>query len=133
MQASKNYSREEVNAIIRRALEMKNQDGVSHNDLLETARELGLDDATMELAIDQQLAELKVQDKKNAQIEKRKQKFHQHLWSFIIVNVMLLFINIFSGGGWWFQWAFLGWGIGLLFSFRAAYFPTDDELKKIKS
>jgi hypothetical protein len=42
----------------------------------------------------------------------------------------LFFINVFSGGNWWFQWAMFGWGIGIAFHFKTTYFPTEDEVEK---
>ena len=41
--------------------------------------------------------------------------FYRHLYSFIVVNVILLVINIlFSRGEWWFYWVTFFWGIGLV-------------------
>jgi fatty acid desaturase len=40
--------------------------------------------------------------------------FYIHLIVFVLVIALLLAINIVTGSGWWVQWVFLGWGIGVL-------------------
>jgi hypothetical protein len=40
--------------------------------------------------------------------------FYIHLAVFVAVNILLLAINATTGGPWWVQWPFLGWGIGVL-------------------
>ncbi len=39
--------------------------------------------------------------------------FYIHLIVYLIVNLGLFTMNLFTGGGWWFYWGTLGWGIGL--------------------
>ncbi len=120
---SKQYSKDEVDRIIRRALKLKKEDSISHQELVDTAREFGIDRQTLESAIEE---ERKVYDREKARKEKllrRKARFHRHLWSYIIVIGGLLIINVMTPGPWWFQWPAFGWGIGLAFNFKAAYFP----------
>ena len=50
--SSKQYSKDEVDRIIRRALKMKKEDSVNHQELLDTAREFGIDPQTLESAIE---------------------------------------------------------------------------------
>jgi hypothetical protein len=40
--------------------------------------------------------------------------FFIHLGVFLIVIVALFVINLVTGPGWWVQWVFLGWGVGVL-------------------
>lgn len=40
--------------------------------------------------------------------------FYTHLTVFVLVNTFLFLLNLFSGGGWWFYWPLLGWGIGIV-------------------
>ena len=40
--------------------------------------------------------------------------FYIHLFVFAAVIVGLTIINAATGGVWWVQWVFLGWGIGVL-------------------
>ena len=39
--------------------------------------------------------------------------FYTHAAIYVLVNIMLFVINLLTGGGWWFYWPLLGWGIGL--------------------
>ena len=39
--------------------------------------------------------------------------FYIHTTVFVLVNLALFVINVMVGGGWWFYWPLLGWGIGL--------------------
>ena len=38
--------------------------------------------------------------------------FYIHATVFALVNVGLFIINLLTGGGWWFYWPLIGWGIG---------------------
>lgn len=40
--------------------------------------------------------------------------FYIHLFAFIAVFLILLALNVLSGGGWWVQWVFGGWGLGII-------------------
>ncbi|MDO5859396.1 2TM domain-containing protein [Methanobrevibacter sp.] len=48
--------------------------------------------------------------------------FYRHLYSFIIVNVIFIIMNvIFFKGDWWFYWITGFWGIGLIFHFLKTF------------
>ena len=127
---SKNkYTSEEVTRIIRRALEMKREETVSHQDLLHTAEELGLDAETLAEAIKKDKAEFEIERTQRERLQRKRTGFRRHLWSFIIVNSGLFLINAITPGPWWFQWSVLGWGIGLAFRYKAAYYPLAGNLK----
>ena len=40
--------------------------------------------------------------------------FYIHLATYIGVIGLLLLIDFLTGGGWWFYWPLLGWGIGII-------------------
>ena len=122
--SSKQYSKDEVDRIIRRALKLKKEDSISHQELIDTAREFGIDPQTLETAIEEDIEEFERERTRKTRLLRRKSHFHRHLWSYIIVIGGLLLINIVTPGPWWFQWPALGWGIGLAFNFKAAYFPA---------
>jgi hypothetical protein len=119
---SKQYSKEEVDRIIRRALKLKKEDSIKHQELVDTAREFGIDPQTLEAAIVQDQEVFEKERIHRKRLLRRKARFHRHLWSYIIVIGALLLINATTPGPWWFQWPALGWGIGLAFNFKAAYF-----------
>jgi hypothetical protein len=119
---SKQYSKEQVDRIIRRALKLKKEDSIKHQELVDTAREFGIDPQTLEAAIAQDQEVYEEERAHRKRLLRRKARFHRHLWSYIIVIGALLLINATTPGPWWFQWPALGWGIGLAFNFKAAYF-----------
>lgn len=126
---SRKYNSDEVDRIIRRALRLKKDEVIDHDDLVDMAKELGVDPRTLERAIEQEQQVHHDSETRKRRIIRRKAKFHRHLWSYIIVIGALILINIVTPGPWWFQWPVLGWGIGLAFHFRAAYFPAGEELE----
>jgi post-segregation antitoxin (ccd killing protein) len=128
--SSKQYNQDEVNRIIRRALKITNEDTISHQDLIETAREIGIDSKILEAAIEQEQRNSKKEKIRKARLEQRKTAFYSHLWRYLIITAVLLLINIFTPGPWWFQWAVLGWGIGMAFHFKAIYFPHGKRFEK---
>ena len=125
---SKQYSKDEVDRIIRRALKLKEEDSISHQELIDTAREFGIDSQTLEAAIEADKEEFEKESARKTQLLRRKARFQRHLWSYLIVIGALLLINIMTAGPWWFQWPALGWGIGLAFNFKAAYFPVQRDM-----
>ena len=122
--SSKQYSKDEVDRIIRRALRLKKVDSVNHQELVDTAREFGIDPQTLEAAIEADKEVFEKEKARRTRLLLRKARFHRHLWSYLIVIGGLLLINATTPGPWWFQWPALGWGIGLAFNFKAAYFPV---------
>ena len=124
------YSTEEVNRVIQRALHLKRRIGISQEELLEIGKDLGLDSRMIEAAI---VEEKTAQSRGKAEKEWRQNRkfgFQWHLWSYIITNGILLLINIFTPGPWWFQWSVIGWGIGLACHFKAVYYPTARQVEE---
>ena len=126
--SSKQYCKDEVDRIIRRALKLKKDDLISHQELIDTAREFGIDPQTLETAIEEDKEEFEKERARKTQLFRRKALFYRHLWSYLIVIGALLIINIMTPGPWWFQWPALGWGIGLTFNFKTAYFPVQKDM-----
>lgn len=128
--AGRTYSREEVQAILSRALEgaAASGDDLSHEDLLAVGRELGIEAGAIEAAaagIGDQVAIEKAVD---ARVRRSRRGFVNHLFSFVIVNAALVAMNLFIGGPYWFVWSLFGWGIGVAFHARAALFPDREHL-----
>lgn len=67
-------------------------------------------------------------------------EFYNHLFTFIIVNIFLAFINYYTNH-WaypWFLWVTGGWGIGIIFDALKAFqvnpmFNKDWEERKIQA
>jgi len=123
--SSRQYSSDDINRIIRRALKIKQNDSITHEDLLNTANELGIDPQAIENAVKQEMRDHEKTRHRESKQKHRKAGFHRHKWSYIIVIGGLLLTNIITPGPWWFQWPAIGWGIGLAFHYRAAYIPYE--------
>jgi hypothetical protein len=39
--------------------------------------------------------------------------FYTHLAVYLVINLGLFLIDFVTGGGWWFFWPLIGWGVGL--------------------
>jgi len=130
---SRQYDSDEVTRIIRRALQINNEDKISHRELMETACQIGLDPQIVETAIKQEQNEIKKERTRKALLRRRKTGFQWHLWSYLIVNAVLFLTNQLTPGPWWFHWSVFGWGIGLAFHFKAVYLanPKRNYRKKI--
>lgn len=120
---SLHYENDEVTRIIRRALKLSDAHKISHAELIDTAKQIGLDPQMVEIAIKEEQREFKKQRIRWTVLRRRKAGFQWHLWSYLIVNAALLLTNKLTPGPWWFHWSVLGWGIGLAFHFKAVYFP----------
>jgi hypothetical protein len=124
------YTNDDVYKIIRRALKNKPDNAISHQDLLKTAEEFGLNESEIKQAIRE---EERLNDSEQLTAEwlrKEKSNFKSHFITYLIIICALFFLNLFSGGNWWFQWPLFGWGIGLAFHFKTIYFPTEEEIQK---
>ena len=131
--SAKQFSKDEVDRIIRRALKLKKEDAISHQELMDTAGEFGIDSETLQAAIEADRQDYKKERARRNKMERRKKRFHRHLLSYLIVIGGLMGINIMTPGPWWFQWPALGWGIGLAFNFKAAYFPLQSDMARENS
>ena len=131
--SSKQYSKDEVDRIIRRALKLTKNDSINHQELIDTAKEFGIDPQTLETAIEEDREEFEKERNRKTRLLRCKARFHRHLWSYLIVIGALLIVNVVTPGPWWFQWPALGWGIGFAFSLRAAYFPVQKDMVRENS
>ncbi len=124
------YTSDEVNAILRRALDRQGPSGqVTHDELLETARELGIDPVQVEAAAAEQMTVGVYEAAREEWKIQRKKKFFDHLRSYLIVNSFLLLLSI-ATGGWWFIFPLLGWGVGLAFDVSDAFWPKEKQIER---
>lgn len=139
------YSDAEVEEILRRAIERQQKDvtGVSHDDLVAAAGEIGIAAADVEAAVAEvragktgeaparaDVAEspavvdddaaLDAQDRKS-----RRARFTRHLATYVVVNAFLAGMNVLTGGQWWVLWVILGWGIGVALQGLGLLLPED--------
>lgn len=118
----------DVNRIIRRALKIEQAETISHEELMETARELGIDAARIEEAIRLEKEAMEKERIRDSYKKRLRSRFTAGLWGFAVLNGFLFLIDLMTPGGWWFQWPLLGTAIPLLMRARYAFFPTEDQI-----
>jgi hypothetical protein len=137
--SNRTFSQEEVNEIIRRALDdqLRHDRVLSHDDLVEVAAEAGidrraLDEATMQLA-QQRTQALIRQDEAREIAAERMIQLKQFGSSFVSLSVLcgfLYFTQTTYLGGAWFHWPLMGAGVILAFKLRHVIFPYDKVMKR---
>jgi len=132
------FSRDEVEEILRRATEHANAatgDGILHEELLEAAREAGLDPASIDAAA----AELAAQREDRRELtearveieEERRRGFLQGLLTYFVVGLFLTGINLTVAKGPWAVWVLAIWGLFMaLRGTRLFFAPNADRIEK---
>jgi hypothetical protein len=125
------YSQEEVSAILRRALERQgSSSAITHDELIETAKELGIDPSALEAAVNEQTTVGEYETARAEYLLRRRQKFFEHLRAYLIVNLVLFFIDLVTSGGVWFFWPLFGWGIGIAFDAADTFWPKEKDIDR---
>lgn len=111
---AKTYSREEADEILRRALSEQAADGISHDDLVAAAREVGIPEGAIEAAASQLGEHRSVKERVELLRQQKRRAFIRHLLSYLIANGGIFLFDYFDGGPWFFQYVLIVWGIFLL-------------------
>jgi hypothetical protein len=125
----KQYSRDEVEEILRRAIESQPLEMLSHHDLVDAAVEAGIDAADVEAAAKQIEEEREVRAEEERIVTQRRGRFLQSIYTYVVVNAGLFIIDWMAGPGWWVQWVLAGWGILLALGARRALMPNRERLR----
>ncbi len=123
------YTRDEVEEILRRALETQPVESLSHEDLVAAAVEAGIDADDVEAAARQIEEEREVSVEEERVIQWRRKRFLQSIYTYVVVNSGLFVIDIMSGPGWWVQWVLAGWGVALALGARRALLPDRERIR----
>jgi hypothetical protein len=104
--------------------------GLSHEELVEMADEVGIDRAAVESATKElvetkadQLARQEEAHELSAERSRLFSAFVSSLFFYIVICGALYFIDTRFSGGYWYYWPMLGCGIALLFSLNRVLFP----------
>lgn len=125
----KQYSRDEVEEILRRALESQPLEMLSHQDLVDAAVEAGIDAADVEAAAKQIEEEREIRAEEERIVAQRRGRFLHNIYTYVVVNAGLFVIDLMAGPGWWVQWVLAGWGILLALGARRALMPDRERLR----
>jgi hypothetical protein len=128
----RSYTRDEVNAILARALERQQRDLTTHRELVETAREIGLSSEAIDAAAREIAASRAGTEEKRLAKERLRRQLFNHAFSYFVVLAFLLAVNLLTSTAYmWVVWPALGWGLGLLFHARAALFPDERRVARL--
>lgn len=129
--SERTYTKQEVDAILSRALEVQREGGtLDHADLVAAAREIGITDSAIESAAAEVLS---TRDRQREVQEARAaawRGFLRHLVPYVLVNVMLGVGNWLSGGPPWVLFIVLGWGIGLASHLLRVLLASPEQLQR---
>ncbi|CAN92958.1 putative membrane protein [Sorangium cellulosum So ce56] len=114
-QSGRRYTEAEVRAILERALRDAETRGVSHDELVAAAEEIGISRGAIEAA-SRDIEHVRGEEAaREAILARRRKGLRSHLVSFLLVNAFLFAVNALTDGPWWFFWPLLGCGLGLAF------------------
>jgi hypothetical protein len=118
------YTSEEAEAILTRAVGRKAEQTVSHERLLAMADELGVSPNEVEAVIAEVLQEQQDKTFRREYIAQRRGTLWPHLVTYLLVCAFLILVNVLSDPHViWAIFPILGWGIGIG-SHAAAVLPT---------
>ena len=132
------YSRMEVEAILGRALELtggssndSNQEPpTSYEELEAVAKEAGVPSDVLERAA----KEVLVAHETAAELREIRTRawrgFAAHLIPYVMINMLLAFVNLLSGGPPWMLVIALGWGVGLAAHLMRVAYPRPDRIER---
>ncbi len=125
--APRKYTRDEMHEILRRALERQPERGdISHDEMIEAAREVGIDAEAVESAAHDLVSQRSVVDAEAAELRRRRRRFTRSLGVYLIVNVALAALDLLTTGGvWWFAVAII-WGIFVALHALSVFVPRHE-------
>jgi hypothetical protein len=122
------YTRDEVDAILGRALRSAQDEGMTHDELVAAAREVGVSPEAIAKAAAEVERERAVERETAALRRGQIRAFYSHLASYLIVCSGLVALNLLLGGVLWFPWVLVGWGVGLAMHLRHVVSPDTERL-----
>jgi hypothetical protein len=139
--APRTYTEQEVAEILKRAMAQGlKAEALSHDDLVEMARELDIDPRALEAAC-ADVARAKAEDlarrTESEELSAERARcffgFLSSIVTYAVVNAGLFFVNTRYLPGAWFYWVLSIWGVVLLFKLRAVIWPQRSlERRKMK-
>ncbi len=127
----RSYSRDEVDAILGRAIEREHKRGeLTHADLVAAAREVGIPSEAIESAASEVFEERQARAELATLRQQQWRGFFHHLVPYLMVNGMLVTLNFLTTHFPWALFPLLGWGVGLVSHFMAVVAPNPQRLNR---
>jgi serine/threonine-protein kinase len=125
------YSTQELSkvlelALVRQAQATQQGGRYTYQDLVEAAREVGLDEDSLQAAItDLRPALTLPEEQRAAERRKQKQALQRHAALWLVFSFFFLAIDLLTVGGHWFFFPVLSWGVGVAAHAIAYLFPVE--------
>ena len=125
--ADRTYTDEQVREIMRRAVERgTHTGGLGRDDLIAAARDVGIAPEAVEAAIAEVESEGELREELAQLKRERQRSLASNISTWGIVNAGLFGVDWVTGGGWWFHFPLICWGIPLLLSLKGHLLPNEE-------
>lgn len=129
------YSPDEMKAILRKAVERREvqkepSDSVSHDELVETAKEVGIDPRELEAAAIEVRREREQSIEREGWADEKRAQLRRSATAWAVVSTLAFALNFFLGPPWWFLAVLGPWGaLVALRAVRLGQGPSKEELE----
>jgi hypothetical protein len=121
------YTREEMDAILKRALarQQEKSDGIGHDELVAAAAEVGIPREEIEAAAREVHPASKPEDVRFAEAERTRaaNRLRASFVTWCVVSAGLFVLCEATGGNWWF-WVAIPWGLAVALQWVQVTFPS---------
>jgi hypothetical protein len=115
------YTDEQVRAILDRALRAEPDHGMSHDELVAIASQVGVSPESIETAARELHLEAEREQSRRQVLRRRRGQLASHAFTFAAVNAFLFAVNyLTTPGQWWVLFPVFIWGLVLIFHARFA-------------
>jgi len=126
----RSYSPQQMEEILRRAMQREAAGEISHADLLDAAQEVGIDPSDVEAAaqeLDAEHADLEREGRIRSELRKRALAA---FGNYLVINALAFTVDALTGPEQWFHWVLLGSTALLLRRLFVSLFPGERELER---
>lgn len=123
------YSQDDVQQILQVAIARQAYtEELTRGQMMEIAADLGISPVELQLAEQEWIAHRQEMQERQAFNLYRQGQFRQHLIKYLIVNIFLVVLDLFTSGGvTWSTYVVLGWGLGLALDAWKTYQTDSDD------
>lgn len=124
---NREYSTEEAASIITRVLDRHGGEGgrISHDELLETARDIGVTTLELEEAVVAETRARADQIVREEQRQRELRKLIRHFATYVVVGAFCYVLDVRLTKGIWYFWVLLFWGLVVALHALRVLIPTE--------
>ena len=125
--SGREYTNEEAASIITRVLDRHGGDGgrISHDELLETARDIGVTTLELEEAVVEETRARAAALVREEEHQRALRRLVRHFATYVVVGAFCYALDVRLTGGSWYFWVLLGWGLLVALHALRVLIPTD--------